>query len=271
MKKILLILLLLILPLSAIAKDRCQDYLPDIRSYGIQYNGADYPWWYNVGCAITETSCRGDLISFDGGIGLFQLTPSTGIVAELSKYITVDPYDVQSNIRAQSYYIMLVRTKKFTIKSATVGKSKNPVHPATFVNKCGMNLADVYRFYNGGFWFFYESERGKFVCDNKEMKKYCVRGGTWTDKAKTKWLSFCDVNYSYPEKVYNYSQKYRIGADGQRYWYVKQLPIKEEKPIEVREAENEYVIDYFNFIGPIIDPLHYLLRKTSTLGTSMVL
>ena len=50
---------------SAYAKDRCLEYVSDIRKYGIQYNGLEFPWWYNIGCAITETSCRGDLISFD--------------------------------------------------------------------------------------------------------------------------------------------------------------------------------------------------------------
>lgn len=213
-----IVALLLIFPTTSIAKDRCQEYLPDIRTYSTMYNGLEFPWWYNVGCAITETSCRGNLVSFDGGIGLFQLTPSTGITKELSKYITVDPYDTKSNIRAQSYYIMLIRTKKFKQETAKV-YNKYTSHPAKYVSICGMNLADVYRFYNGGYWFFYESERGGFVCNNKDMRTFCIRGGTWTDKAKTKWLSFCDVNYSYPDKVYKYSQPYKIGKDGISFYY----------------------------------------------------
>lgn len=200
------------------AKDRCLEYLPDIRTYTTMYNGLDYPWWYNVGCAITETSCRGNLISFDGGIGLFQLTPSTGITKEIAKYFPVDPYDTKSNIRAQSYYIMLIRTKKFKQITAKV-YNKYITHPLAYVTMCGENLADVYRFYNGGYWFFYESERGGFVCDNTTMRTFCVRGGTYTDKAKTKWLSFCDVNYSYPDKVYKYSQPYKKGHDGINYYF----------------------------------------------------
>jgi hypothetical protein len=62
---IFILILSISLPLLSYGKDRCQEYLPDIRAYGIQYNGLDFPWWYNVGCAITETSCRGNLTSFD--------------------------------------------------------------------------------------------------------------------------------------------------------------------------------------------------------------
>lgn len=218
MKKLLFILLILILPLSVLAKDRCQEYLPDIRAYGIQYNGADFPWWYNIGCAITESNCRGDIISFDGGIGLYQLTPSTGVTSYIRKYIPVDPYNTQSSIRAQSYYIMLIRTKIFSQKSINFRQTK--IHPSTFVEKCGINLADIYRYYNGGYWFFYESEKAGFVCDNKEMRTKCVRGGTWVGTGKNRrWLSFCDVNYSYAEKVYNYSQRYRTWKDGQNFWH----------------------------------------------------
>lgn len=223
-------MLLLILPLSVLAKDLCQDYLPDIRSYGIQYNGLDFPWWYNVGCAITETSCRGNLISFDGGIGLFQFTPSTGVTAQVRKYIPLDPYNTKSSIRGQSYYIMMIRTMIFQKEKVLVGSNKRVGYPKKYVENCGSNLADIYRYYNGGYWFFVESELGKGVCDNTEMKKYCVRGGVFTDKAKTKWLDFCDVNYSYPEKVFKYSQKYRIGPDGQNFWYKKPEVVSKEIP-----------------------------------------
>lgn len=213
------------------ARDRCQDYLPDIRAYGVQYNGLDFPWWYNVGCAMTETNCRGDIISFDGGIGLFQFTPSTGVTAQVRKYIPLDPYNTKSSIRGQSYYMMMIRTKTFKTKQIAVGRSKGKGYPAKFVEKCGLNLADVYRFYNGGYWFFYEAERGGRVCDNVEMRKYCVRGGVWTGTGKNrKYLDFCDVNYSYPDKVYKFSQKYKIGADGHKFYYSKEQPKVVEVP-----------------------------------------
>lgn len=209
-----------VLPFTLYAKDRCQDYITDIRSYGIQYNGADFPWWYNLGCAMTESNCRGDLTSFDNGRGIFQFTDKVGPVAEIQKYIPVDVYNPSSSIRAQAYYIMIIRTKKFTQKEVRI-YNKYKAHPSKFVEKCGLNLADVYRFYNGGYWFFIESEKGGFVCSNDEIKKFCTRGGTYTDKKKTKWLSFCDVNYSYPDKVFKYAKPYKTGKDGQRFYYEK--------------------------------------------------
>lgn len=205
---------------TAYSKDRCQDYVPDIRSYGIQFNGGDFPWHYNVGCAITESNCRGNLTSFDGGQGIFQFDAESGPVSEIRKYIPVDVYNTSSSIRAQSYYIMIIRTKKFKAKELTI-YHKYKVHPSKFVEKCGLNLEDVYRYYNGGYWFLYESEKGGGVCGNNEIRKHCVRGGTYTDKKKTKWLSFCDVNYSYADKVYKYSQPYKTGIDGQRFYYEK--------------------------------------------------
>lgn len=234
MKKILFVLgLLFTLISTSIAADRCQQYIPDIRAYSIQYNGLDFPYWYNVGCAMTETNCRGDLVSFDGGIGLFQFTPSTGVTAQVGKYIPIDPYDTKSSIRGQAYYIMMIRTQMFQKEKVSVGNKKRPGYPKKFVEKCGTNLADVYRYYNGGYWFFAESEIGGRVCDNVEMRKLCVRGGVWVGTGKNRrFLDFCDVNYSYPDKVYKFAQKYKIGNDGQRFYYTKDVPkssvIKEE-------------------------------------------
>jgi hypothetical protein len=228
MKKLLLILLLLILillPLSVMAKDRCQDYLTDFRKYAIQYNGLDFPWWYNVGCAMAESNCRGDITSFDKGHGILQFTDQK-LIDEIRKVMPFDPYNVKSSIRAHAYYMMIIRTRYFNYNRVVVGKRYG--YPKKFVEKCGLNLSDVYKFYNGGYWFFVESELGGTVCNNDEMKKHCIRGGTYTDKAKTKWLSFCDVNYSYPQKIYNYAQKYKVNEDGQRYWYVKEEVVKEE-------------------------------------------
>ena len=89
-------------------------------------------------------------------------------------------------------------------------------HPSKYVSKCGLNLADIYRFYNSGYWFFYESELGGFECNNDEMKKHCVRGGVMISG---RYLNFCDVSYSYPHRVYESAQKYKIGNDNIRFWY----------------------------------------------------
>lgn len=231
MKKILLALILCLVFSSNIvlAKDRCQDYISDIRTYAIMYNTLSFPYWYNIGCAMTESNCRGNITSFDAGQGLMQLTPSTGITAEIRKYIPVDPYNTTSSIRAQSYYIMLIRTKKFNVEKVTVKKRIG--HPKAFVKKCGLNLADVYKYYNGGAWFFVETEIGGTVCDNKEMRKLCVRGGTWVGSGKNRrYLNFCDINYDYPTKVFDFSSPYKMGKDGQPFWYEEP---KIEEPVKM--------------------------------------
>jgi len=224
---------------SARAADRCQNFIVEIRSNSIRYLGLEYPWWYNLGCAMTETNCRQDLVSFDGGIGLFQLTPSTGIVAVIQKEFPVNPYNAESNIRAQAFYMHLIKDKYMQQKSVNF-KNKYQISPLEFTNKCGVRLSDLYRHYNGGYWFIHESKlAGKnktYDCDEKDMKSHCVRGGTWVGSGdKKRWLSFCEVNYSYAEKVHKYGQKYKSGPDGIGYWEAIKLPqINDKKEKEIK-------------------------------------
>lgn len=215
-----IILIILLFSTSGLAGDRCQDFTVEIRSNAIRYLGLEYPWWYNLGCAMVETNCRQDLVSFDGGIGLFQLTPSTGIVAVIQKEFPVNPYNAESNIKAQAYYMHLIKDKYMMQKSVKF-KNKYQIEPLTFTNKCGVCLSNLYRHYNGGYWFVYESKLADktYACSESDMKSHCVRGGTWVGSGnKKRWLSFCEVNYSYAGKVYKYGQKYRIGPDGIGFW-----------------------------------------------------
>ena len=221
MSIIIIFLLILILSTAARAKDRCQDFIPDIRANAIRYLGLEYPWWYNVGCAMTETNCRQDLVSFDGGVGLFQLTPSTGILAVIGKEFPVNPYNAENNIRAQAFYISLIKDKYMKVKS-TKFKNKYQIEPLTFTNKCGSRLSDIYRHYNGGYWFVYESKLADttYACEQKDMQEHCVRGGTWVGTKNPRWLSFCEVNYTYADKIYKASQKYKQGVDGIGFWEI---------------------------------------------------
>lgn len=219
MSIIAIALIIFILASTARAIDRCQEYIPEMRSNAIRYLGLQYPWWYNVGVAITESNCRQDIISFDGGIGLYQLTPSTGIVAVIKKEFPVNPSNAESNIRAQAYYTYLIKEKYMKVKS-TKFKSKYQIEPLTFTTKCGTRLSDIYRHYNGGYWFIWESKLADptYACEQKEMEAHCVRSGTWVGTKNPRWLSFCQVNYSYADKIYKTSQKYKVGKDGVNYW-----------------------------------------------------
>ena len=238
---VIVLILLFILPAEA-RRDRCRDFIPDVRAQMIRYNGLNYPWWYSMGCMIQESNCRPDVISFDGGIGLFQLTPSTGIVAKIQKEFPVNPHNPESNIRAHAFYINKVRNT-YLKRGKFKFKSKYEISPVEFTTKCGSNLSDVYRYYNGGFWFIYESKRADptYTCEQTEMKKYCVRGGAWVRTGdKKRWLSFCDVNYNYADQVYKYSQKYRTGKDSINFYYVKNVPLKEEESkIELIKEDNQ--------------------------------
>lgn len=201
-----------------ISKDRCIEYLSEIRSASIKYLGLGYPYWYNVGVAMTESSCRGNIASFDGGIGLFQLTPSKGITEEISKHIPVDPYNTESNIRAQAYYMYRIINTHFKQGNMTMGKSKYKFNPKEHVEQCGLRLADVGKFYNSGYWFFAEANIGSTLdCSNNKMAAKSVRGGTCVGK---QYLSFGKTSYSYPIKVWKYSQPYKGITDGTwSYWY----------------------------------------------------
>jgi len=216
---ITIFVLMIILVITARAADRCQDYLPDMRSQSMRYLGPNFPWWYTVGVALTESNCRQDTISFDNGIGLFQLTPSTGIVTVIQKEFSVNPYNAESNIRAHAFYIFLIKDKYMKQKSLKF-KSKYQIEPLTFTNKCGTRLSDIYRNYNGGYWFIWESKLADptYACSEADMKNHCVRGGVFVGTKNPRWLSFCEVNYSYSMKVYKASQKYKRGQDGIKYY-----------------------------------------------------
>lgn len=208
-------------PITIGKKDRCSEFLPEIRASAIKYLGLDFPFWYSIGCAKAESGCKSNLISFDNGVGLFQLTPSTGIVKDIEKYsgLIIDPFNIESNIRGNAIYMKMIIEKHFTSGDGTVGNSKYPFNPKKHVEKCGLNLADVYKKYNGGVWFFAEANRNGLVCSNNEIAEKCVRGGVCVGK---QYLNFCQVNYSYPIKVYNYAQPYKGLSDGKwKYWYIE--------------------------------------------------
>jgi len=207
-----------VLPVKPPPKDRCSEYIPDIRAAAIKYLGLGYPYWYNIGVAMTESSCRADRTSFDGGIGLFQLTPSTGVVKEVSKYIPVNPYNTESNIHAHAYYIHRIISVHFKQGDMTLRGRK--FNPKTHVETCGLRLADVYGHYNSGSWRFAEAAIGPTIaCSNNDMAARCVRDGTCVGK---QYLSFCEISYTYPIKVWNYTKPYKMITDGAwLYWYAE--------------------------------------------------
>lgn len=188
---------------APLKSDRCNQYRQDVRKYVEMYFGLNFPWHYQMGCMQQESNCRKDIVSFDGGIGLFQLTPSTGIVVDIQKDlgVIIDPYNPKHNIRAAVYYLSKIKSKYSQIEKLSFGKNKVIISTKKYTDTCGVKLSDIYQFYNGGYWFYYEASKAGYSCDRKVIRTFCTRGGAWTDKAKTNWLSFCEVNYSYPEQI----------------------------------------------------------------------
>lgn len=194
------------------SSSRCIQYRQDVRKEVEYYMGINFPWHYQMGCMEQESNCRSDIVSFDNGIGLFQLTPSTGIVKEVNKDLgmIIDPYNPKQNIKAAVYYVSKVMKKNAQFKKVVFGKKKTVISPKKYTDKCGLKLADIYQFYNGGYWYYYEAYKSGYSCSRPIVRTFCTRGGAYTDKAKKNWLSFCQVNYDYPDQIYKRGNKYKM-------------------------------------------------------------
>lgn len=201
---------------DAKAADRCSDYIPDIRAAHIRYFNSNFPYHYGIGVMINESGCRADIVSFDGGIGLYQFTPSTGIVSEMKKDLpNFNPYNPEQSIRAFVLYERKL-INNMNIKNVNF-KNKYKISPKDFKDTCGLRLCYIYTIYNGGLWIIKEWEAsGRESCEFDNIKKYCKRGGAYVGK---RYLSFCDVNYSYALKVYKFSKPYKRIPDNEWvYW-----------------------------------------------------
>lgn len=58
-------LLLLFFASTSFAADRCLKYVQEIRRSDYRVHGIEFPYHYSVGVAITESSCRPNITSFD--------------------------------------------------------------------------------------------------------------------------------------------------------------------------------------------------------------
>lgn len=212
LKKILffVILLILIMTVNTFAIDRCQQYIQEARKQMTYYWGSDFPYWYAIGIAKTESFCRADIESFDGGEGLFQFTKSTGINSEIEKELisNFNPHNAKQSIQAFAYFTTKLK-KRMQIERMKFKKTY--ISPKKFVDKCGFRIGDMFQIYNGGVWLVREFEVGNSIfCERGDIKMFCLRGGV---VVKGKYINFCDVNYSYPDRVLNNSIPYKMWED----------------------------------------------------------
>lgn len=213
----LVVIIFLLLCSTSFAVDRCLTYVKDIRRSDFRVHGIEFPYHYSVGVAIAESSCRPNITSFDGGKGLFQFTPSTGIVKEIEKDLDInfDPYSSSHSIMAFSYWVGKL-FRNLDNDSVYFTKVKKTIYPKSFKKKCGAKLRYIYMMYNAGYWLVYEFEKGNSkYCDLDYIKQFCGRSGTYTPQGK--WLSFCEINYDYPNKIKKYAEPYRVAKDSSKW------------------------------------------------------
>ena len=216
MKRFLLLIIVSLLAGTCLveASDRCASFKLEVRRAANRYLGIDYPWWYNMGVAKAESGCREGLVSFDGGIGPYQFTPSTGVGKIIEQeFPEIDFNNSGSSIKAQAYYMSIIINRYF-YRDEFKFKGVHVINPKKYTQRCGLRLADIYQYYNGGYWLIYEASKAN-TCDRIEMRANCTRGGAWVGK---RYLNFCDVNYQYPQKVFDYADTYRTSSDQKRYW-----------------------------------------------------
>jgi len=206
----ILIILILLFPAISQAVDRCQQYTQEARKQMTYYWGSDFPYWYAIGVAKTESFCRADIRSFDGGEGLFQFTRSTGINAEIEKELipNFNPNNAKQAIRAFAYFSTKLK-KRMQIERMKFRSTY--IYPKRFVDKCGFRIGDMFQIYNGGVWLIREFEAGKSVfCKREDIRLFCLRGGVTVNN---RYISFCEVNYTYPDRVYKNSLPYKMWED----------------------------------------------------------
>lgn len=171
------------------AGDRCNNYIKDVRKAHYKVFGLDFPYWYGIAQLKQESGCR-DVISRDGigSQGLAQIT-----YRWWKPFLNKKGIDSISSVRNQTLaqaYIM-AQSKKQAYSS---------------------HLWVAYQIYNGGNWVNKEITRARQDLGIREVphyiaKKYCTRKKVYYGKTA------CEINYEYPEKIYKYAQKWKMGND----------------------------------------------------------
>lgn len=187
-----LVIMLFLYVQGAFGLDRCHTYIPEIRHWNSYYRGLNFPYWYAVGQAQQESSCRSNVISFDGGQGLMQFMPATERYCE--GYIgNLNMMNPAHAIKANAWYM-------------------RQLHKS---NRDGALWLD-YMFYNGGIGICLKEAQRAGMIDYDLMRYACRR-----NKIKLKSgqiLDLCDVAYQYPQQVFKYGLKYKTSYDRMVFW-----------------------------------------------------
>ena len=174
---------------SAIAADRCVDFIPDVRTQHIKYFGYNFPYWYAMGQIKQESNCRTNVTAFDGGMGLTQFMKATADDINKKMGGGYNPYNPDHAIKMQAFYMWELHQKNWD--------------GALWLS---------YTFYNSGYGTMKKEfqRSGKSEADWLAMKNVCKRRVL---QLKSGPLDLCDVGYDYPQKIFKYGKLYKQGVD----------------------------------------------------------
>lgn len=193
----LIIMLMVILISPLFAKDRCIDYVGDVRIQHVRYFGIGFPYWYGIGQLIQESGCRPNITAFDGGKGLTQFMPKTEEYIEDLMGEQLNMYNPEHAIKAQAFYMSRLH-------------KQNP--------DLDKPLVLTYMSYNSGVGTV-KKEYVKAGCPPfcfVNMRVVCKRKIIVLKSGST--LDLCNVGYEYPLKIYNYAKPYKQFESLWKYW-----------------------------------------------------
>lgn len=188
-----LVFILLFLSVTLWADDRCNSYTQDVRKAHYKVFGLDYPYWYGVGQIKQESGCR-DILSKDGigSQGLAQITYRWWKPFLLSKGIA-NIGSLDNQLLAQAYIMQDAKKQAYS-----------------------QNLWVAYQVYNGGSLVNKEivkarQDLGIVEVPHDIARRYCNRKIVTFNNGQK--IDACFINYEYSEKIYKYSQQYKLGND----------------------------------------------------------
>lgn len=195
MRVVVNLILSLFLISNAYALERCNEYIPDVRSFHRQYFGLNFPYYYSVAQLEKESACRHHILSSDreGSEGLAQITYKVWrqqLIKEGIQEIKTIPNHLKAQAYINRYYY-------------------------NYAAPCDYKLWSVYQAYNGGFLVFKECSRSN-SSNWSDARKVCSRKNVCVKYKNNKCIQYrnaCDINYEYSKKIYNMSDKYKLLGD----------------------------------------------------------
>lgn len=172
---------------------RCEQFINVIRRANAFYFGINFPYWYAVAQAQTESNCRPSIVAFDAGQGIFQFMPATSLEVRKQIGMDLDPMNPDHAARMNAFYMKRLHRQNWD---------------------GGLWL--TYSFYNSGPGTMKKEYLRAGCTDYLKMKAVCKRKILTLKSGKL--LDLCQVGYDYPVLISQRSKSYRFGSDGMRYW-----------------------------------------------------